>query len=164
MWTSKGEPVDTQGRCWLRFDLGRSARVIGLHVWNYNEAGNWHRRSIKSFDLLTSEDGEAWSPAGSFKLRVSAGADDEPGERVDLPRPVKARYLKMVPTAHYGCDHLTGLSEIRVYVSDATAADKVLAPRPPPSSRAIPGRHTPRAASAGPSRAARTSSGRPTRE
>jgi hypothetical protein len=131
MWTSKGEPVGKEGKCWLRVDLGRVAQVTGLHVWNYNEAGGWNRRSIRSFDLLASEDDSRWTPAGSHELRCASGGDDEPGEAVTLAKPVAARYLKLAITAHHGRDNLAGLAELRVRVSDPKPGDRVLAPRPP---------------------------------
>jgi len=131
MWTSRGEPVGKAGQCWLRLDLGRSARVTGLHVWNYNEAGGWNRRSIKTFDLFSSEDGERWTELGSFELRCASGSDSEAGEPIQLPKAVTARYLKIVPTAHYGRDNLVGLAEIRVRVADVKPSDRVLSPRPP---------------------------------
>ncbi len=131
MWTSKGEPVGKEGKCWLSVDLGRVAQVAGLHVWNYNEAGGWQGRSVKGFDLLASEDDSKWTAAGSYELRCASGRDDEPGEAVALAKPVAARYLKLVPTAHYGRDNLVGLAEVRVRVSDPRPGDRVLAPRPP---------------------------------
>jgi hypothetical protein len=131
MWTSRGEPLGKEGRCWLRLDLGRVCQVAGLHVWNYNEAGGWQGRSVKAFDLLASEDDAKWSEAGSYTLHCATGKDDEPGEAVSLAKSVAARYLKIVPAAHYGRDNLVGLAEIRVRIADPKPGDRVLAPRPP---------------------------------
>ncbi|MBA3936442.1 MAG: discoidin domain-containing protein, partial [Planctomycetes bacterium] len=131
MWCSGGETVGAGGTCWLRFDLGRSARILALHIWNYNEAAGWQKRSVKAFDLLTSDDDRTWSPAGSYPLRCGAGDNHETGEEVRLIHPVAARYLKTVITAHYGRDNLVGIAEIRIRVGDPQPSDHVLNVRTP---------------------------------
>nr|MBA3685287.1 discoidin domain-containing protein [Planctomycetota bacterium] len=131
MWASGGEPAGAEGRCWLRLDLGRLARVTGLHIWNYNEGGGWQGRSVKSFDLYASEDDQAWSQVGTYALRCASGTDDEAGEAVALAIPVAARWLKLSPTKTYGRDNLTGFAEVRVLVADPQPGDLVLAARPP---------------------------------
>jgi hypothetical protein len=118
--------------------------VTGLHLWNYNEAGGWQKRSIRNFDLASSVDGKAWQPAGSYSLRCAAGTDDEPGERVNLAKPVSARYLKISPTSTYGRDSQVGLAEVRVYVSDPKPGDRVLRPRPPFKARYAATTYVPR--------------------
>jgi len=145
MWTSKGEPLGKEGLCWIRIDLGRVCQVAGLHIWNYNEGGGWQGRSVKAFDLLASQDDATWTGAGAFPLRCASGKDDEPGESVSLAKPVAARFLKIVPTAHYGRDNLCGLAEIRVRVADPKPGDRVLAPRPPFKPRYARTTYAPRA-------------------
>ncbi|HLY73075.1 MAG TPA: glycosyl hydrolase family 28-related protein, partial [Planctomycetota bacterium] len=138
MWAAKAAGA------WLSLDLGRSASVTGLHIWNYNEAGGWQNRSVRNFDLLSSVDGKAWQPVGSYTLRCAMGTDDEPGERLNLPKAVLARYLKIVPTSTYGRDNQVGLAEIRLYVSDPKPGDRVLRPRPPFKSRYAATKYAPR--------------------
>jgi hypothetical protein len=139
MWAGRSEGS------WLSFDLGRTATVTGLHVWNYNEQGGWQNRSVKSFELLVGADGKSWQPAGSYSLRCASGRDDEAGQRVDLARPTAARFLKIVPTSNYGRDNHVGLSEIRVYVADPKPGDRILRPRPPFKARYSPTRYPARA-------------------
>jgi hypothetical protein len=131
MWASNGEAVGAGGACWLRLDLGRVASVTGLHLWNYNEGGGWQNRSIKSFLLQASSDDKSWSEVGTFDLRCASGRNDEAGQALDLGKPVSARFLKIIPLAHYGRDNLTGLSEVRVRVADPKPDDRVLKTRPP---------------------------------
>lgn len=131
MWTSSGEPLGAEGKCWLRLDLGRSAMVTGLHVWNYNEGGGWQNRGVKHVNVQVSLDDKVWSAAGDFDLRCASGADSEAGQAITLSKPVQARYLKLLPVAQYGRDNLVGLAEIRIRVADPKPGDKILAPRPP---------------------------------
>lgn len=138
MWAARSEGS------WISLDLGRPASVTGLHLWNYNEAGGWQARSIKTFDLFFGADGKAWQPAGSFSLRCASGTDEEPGERLNLPKPLSARYLKIVPTSTYGRDNQVGLAEVRVYVSDPKPQDRILRPRPPFKARYAATRYPPR--------------------
>ena len=125
MWNAGGRDGGLDARPWLVFDLGRLYRVNGVYVWNYNEAGQWAARGVKDVDVSASADGKTYAPVGALTFRRASGTNDERGQAVPLPAPVRARFFRFQVQSNYGGD-VPGLSEIRFSNADAKAAP----PRP----------------------------------
>jgi hypothetical protein len=123
MWNSNYDDAGSVGKVYVRFDLGHVHQITGLYVWNYNEPG-YTQRSVKTATVQTSEDDRTFTDAGTIDLRRGNGGD-EPGQAVTLPKPVTARYVRLLITANYG-DRVSGLSEVRFRVVKPAADDRVL--------------------------------------
>ena len=54
MWN--GSPNSTLG-----FDLGKTCRVSGLYLWNYNEGNGYNRRSVREVDIAFSDDNKTFT-------------------------------------------------------------------------------------------------------
>jgi len=120
MWNGKPD-------AWLLFDLGKDFNVNGVYVWNYNEKGGWNTRSVREVEVLSSTDGESFSPVGTFTLKMAPGEADYGGQIVPFTKPVRARYFKWVIKSNYRGGEMSGVAEVRFSNADAKAA----APTPP---------------------------------
>ncbi len=125
MWNAGSRDGGSDTHPWLLFDLGRSCRVNGIYIWNYNEGDRWTARGVKNVDISASTDGKTFTPVGPFTLRQASGTDDERGQTVPFPAPVRARYFRFQVQSNYGGD-VPGLSEIRFSNADVKPAP----PRP----------------------------------
>ncbi len=115
MWNGAAEDA------WLLFDLGEVFRLNGFYVWNYNEAGEWRTRGVRSVEVLTSVDGATFASAGAFELALASGLPDDPGQAVAFAEPVSARYLRWVIRSHYRAGEQVGLAEVRFADADRAA-------------------------------------------
>lgn len=123
MWNSNYDDAGSVGRVFVRFDLGHVHQLVGLYVWNYNEKG-YLPRGVKTATLQVSEDDRTFTEAGTIDLRRASGSDD-PGQAVTLPKPMTARYVRLLVTANHG-DRVSGLSEVRFRVAKPAKDDRVL--------------------------------------
>lgn len=123
MWNSNYDDAGSVGKVFVRFDLGHVHQLAGLYVWNYNEKG-YTQRSVKTATVQVSEDDRAFTDAGTIELRRAGGSDD-PGQAVTLPKPVAARYVRLLITANHG-DRVSGLSEVRFRVAKPAKDDRLL--------------------------------------
>lgn len=122
--------VSSDGNCmWngdpnsqLVFDLGKTYRVNGVYVWNYNEGGGWNSRSVKDMTVLASLDGKQFRPIGTFTLAEASGQDDEPGQAIAFPVAVSGRYFKFQILSNYRGGENSGLAEVRFSNADAKPA------------------------------------------
>jgi hypothetical protein len=141
MWN--GKPLS-----WLLFDLGKEYNVNGMYVWNYNEKGGWNTRGVKQVEVTSSSDGNSFSPAGTFTLKLAPGTEDYGGEVIPFTKPIRARYFKWQIKSNYRGGEMSGVAEVRFSNADAKAAPPVAAdwtpkyPRPQHPSR-IPSQQQP---------------------
>jgi hypothetical protein len=106
MWN--GDP-----NSWLVFDLGKSCRVNGVYIWNYNESGGWSSRGVKDAALSVSADGKQFRPMGTFHFAEASGQDDDPGQAIPFPSVVSGRYFKLHILSNYRGGESSGLAEVR---------------------------------------------------
>lgn len=123
MWNSNYDDAGAVGKVFVRFDLGHIHQLIGLYAWNYNEPG-FLQRGVKTATVQVSVDDRTFTDAGTIELRRANGSDD-PGQAVTLPKPVTARYVRLLITANHG-DRVSGLSEVRFRVAKPTTDDRLL--------------------------------------
>lgn len=123
MWNSNYDDAGSVGKVFVRFDLGHVHQLAGLYVWNYNEKG-YLPRGVKTATVQVSVDDRTFIDAGTIELRRANGGD-EPGQAVTLPKPVTARYVRLLITANHG-DRVSGLSEVRFSVAKPTTDDRLL--------------------------------------
>lgn len=128
MWN--GDP-----NSWLVFDLGRTFRVNGIYVWNYNEGGGWNSRGVKDVAILASSDGKEFRPVGTLTLAEASGQDDDPGQTVAFPAPVSARYFKLQILSNYRGGESSGLAEVRFSNADARPVAAGVSTRKPQYAR-----------------------------
>jgi len=135
MWNGKPDS-------WLLFDLGKVCHVNGMYVWNYNEKGGWNTRSVRKVHILSSTDGNDFSPVGTFTLAKAPGEADYGGEVVPFAKPVRGRYFKWVIKSNYRGGEMSGVAEVRFSNADAKAAPPVApdwTPKYPPPAHPTPG-------------------------
>ena len=121
--------VSSDGNCmWngdanatLGFDLGKTYRVNGVYVWNYNEGGGWNSRSVKDVQIASSEDGKSFAPVGKFTFAEAPGTEADPGQAVPFRTPVRARYFRFQIVSNYRGGEMSGLAEVRFSNADAKA-------------------------------------------
>ncbi len=105
----------------LTFDLGKTYRVNGFYVWNYNEAGGWNSRSVKDIFIETSVDGKAFAPLGKFTLEMAPGTEEYHGQTVPFKKAVSTRYFRWKILSNYRGGEMSGISEVRFANADTAA-------------------------------------------
>ncbi len=116
MWNG----MHPKGFPWLQFDLGRTYRVAGVYVWNYNET-DWSNRSVKGVLISSSLDGKIFKPVGEFAFERAPGREDYAGQAVPFQTPVQARHFKFEIRSNYRGGEMAGLAEIRFANADEKA-------------------------------------------
>ncbi|MDD2598660.1 MAG: DUF5000 domain-containing lipoprotein [Kiritimatiellae bacterium] len=130
MWLSNGT-LDT----WITFDLGAVQSLTGFHLWNYNEAGDFSRRGVKTAGIYVGNsmpaDGTPYASAGpawgtlveNMTFTKASGAAGDAGADYAFANTVTGRYIQVYVTSSYGKDAYTGISEIRFYALTARSVD-----------------------------------------
>jgi cyclophilin family peptidyl-prolyl cis-trans isomerase len=118
MWLSNNQASPT-----IRFDLGDTYRLDGMHVWNYNQSGSFTGRGISSTDVWVSETGEGtpvtepgeWTKvADDLSLGQAPGTAGYAGQRHALSASTTpARYVYFNDVANFNSGNYTGLAEVR---------------------------------------------------
>jgi hypothetical protein len=108
---------------WLRFDLGKPYRLNGFYLWNYNEGGGWHTRSVRTIEVTASVDGATFTPVGTLTVKAATGQPNDPGEAVAFPGPVTARYIRFQIRSNYRGGEMSGMAEIRFAHADEKAPE-----------------------------------------
>jgi xylan 1,4-beta-xylosidase len=106
---------------WVTVDLSREVEVRAVQVdfADYESGLFANDASVYTqFRLSTSRDGAAWTRAAD----LTGERRDRPNAYVELPRPVRARYLRY-EHVHVGARHLA-ISDIRVFGSGGGAAPR----------------------------------------
>jgi hypothetical protein len=80
----------------IHFDFGVPRTVGSFHVWNGNEPG-YTFRGFRDVTLQISDDAQRWQTV-DFELRLqqALGNDSYAGQRIVLPTPVTARFIRFV--------------------------------------------------------------------
>jgi hypothetical protein len=118
MWLSNAEVSPT-----VKFDLGASYTLMGMHVWNYNQVygASFTRRGVSNVDVWISASGNGtptsdpsdWTRiADDVKLSQANGLATYAGEDYALTTGQAARYVFFNDISNFG-DSYTGLSKVR---------------------------------------------------
>jgi len=120
MWLSNNK-VQT----WITYDLGSTQTFIGFYVWNYNEAGVYSGRGVKTAGIYYGTsllaNGSSYASAGAtwgtleenMTFIQASGTSSCTSTRYTFATPITSRYIQIYVTANFGTsDNYTGLSEI----------------------------------------------------
>jgi Pectate lyase superfamily protein/F5/8 type C domain len=92
--SSYGTPNDESPL--LHFDFGVVRTVGSFHVWNGNEPG-YTFRGFRDVTLQISNDAQRWQTVDlPLRLQQAPGDNSYAGQRVVLPEPVTARFIRFV--------------------------------------------------------------------
>ena len=105
----------------LGFDLGKTFRVSGVYLWNYNEGGGYNSRSVKEVAISYSVDNRNFTRLGTLTFAMAPGADNYRGEAVRFSQAVSARYFKWEIQSNYRGGEMSGIAEIRFANADVKA-------------------------------------------
>ncbi len=108
----------------LGFDLGKTYRVSGIYLWNYNEGNGYNRRSVRDVEIASSTDNQNFQTLGKFTFAMASGKDDDSGQAVPFAAPVTARYFRWNILSNYGGDN-SGIAEVRFANADRKAVAAV---------------------------------------
>jgi len=126
IWVAAGDQPGGRPGETLTLDLGRpyTVRAVQVNFADYR-AGRFGTDSVypARFRLLTSSDGQAWTPAAD----LSRETRDRPNAYVELPSPVRARYVRY-EHGQVGAAHLA-VSDLRVFGHRDEGARAPAAPR-----------------------------------
>ena len=106
----------------LNFDLGKTYRVSGIYLWNYNEGNGYNRRGVREVDSRQLQ----WMTKNSFRsansrLQWLRERTITRGRRMPFAKPVSARYFRWKILSNYGGGDASGISEVRFANADAKA-------------------------------------------
>jgi hypothetical protein len=80
----------------IHFDFGLPRTVGSFHVWNGNEPG-YTFRGFRDVVLQISNDAQRWQTVElRLRLQQAPGNDSYAGQRIVLPSPVTARFIRFV--------------------------------------------------------------------
>ncbi|GEM_PF-223695 len=105
-WLSKlsgGNPT-------IQFDLGSSYNLVGLHLWNNNNAVT---RGVKTVVISVSQDAVTWTDLSSPTQIEKAPNAEYRGLDYLFSSQQAARYVKLTSSATWGDATYTGIEEIR---------------------------------------------------
>jgi hypothetical protein len=110
MWR---HPVN--GRSTITLDLGQSRTVVGVRIWNFNEASK-AQRGWKEVDIIVSDSAtEITDPISSGHVPIAPGAAETPDYSTLVPVPfARGRYVRLQAKQLWTSDSHTGLSEVKV--------------------------------------------------
>jgi hypothetical protein len=105
-------PVTERGN--ITFDLGRSRTVVGVRIWNFNEASG-AQRGWKEVDIIVSDSPTEMDPLAHGDVPAAPGAAETPDYSTLVPVPfARGRYVRLQATQLWTSDSHTGLSEVQV--------------------------------------------------
>lgn len=101
----------------IAVDLGRGVELLGFtYLPRQVKAGGVPNGRIDRYEFLTSGDGTNWTQA--LRGRFREGADLQSSL---FPRPVTARYIKLVSWSAFQSQPWASVAELDILVSDQTA-------------------------------------------
>ena len=118
--------TDNRAGEWLTIDLGATYDVKAVQVNYADYKSNLYGTDstvYTSFRLSASTDGKTWTRVSD----LSTERRDRPNAYVELPRPVRARYIRY-EHLHVGAAHLA-ISDIRVFGNGSGSAPPPATPR-----------------------------------
>ena len=104
----------------LTFDMGKSLKLQGMHLWNYNEKG-YTSRGVKDFEVFAGEAEDKLASIGTYRLSEATGVSDYSGQAVAFKEPVQARYFKLMIKSNQSGRDVPGLSKVRFILPGAAA-------------------------------------------
>ncbi len=121
MWNAAARNGKADYHAWLVFDLGKTYRIRGLHVWNFNEnyGGDYTGRGVKQVVISASITGKVFSPAAILTFQKATGQSDDTGEEYPFPKTIKARLIKFQIKSNYMGRDVPGLSAVQFRVAGA---------------------------------------------
>ena len=109
----------------LTFDLGKTCRVSGIYLWNYNEGNGYNRRSVREVEIAGSTDNKEFTSLGKFTFAMAPGTEGDTGQAVPFAKPVSARYFRWKILSNYGSGEASGIAELRFANADVKAVATV---------------------------------------
>jgi len=102
-------------RSTITLDLGQSRTVVGVRIWNFNEASR-AQRGWKEVDIIVSDSPtEIMDPTASGDVPKAPGAAETPDYSTLVPVPfARGRYVRLQAKQLWTSDSHTGLSEVQV--------------------------------------------------
>ena len=105
-------PVPEQST--ITLDLGQSRTVVGVRVWNFNQASG-AQRGWKEVDIFVSDSPLTLKRNARGIIPTAPGAADTPDYSTIVPVPfVRGRYVRLQAHTLWTSDTHTGVSEIQV--------------------------------------------------
>jgi hypothetical protein len=101
-------------RSTITLDLGQSRTVMGVRIWNFNEASG-AQRGWKEVDIIVSDSPTEMDPIANGDVPTAPGAAETPDYSTLVPVPfARGRYVRLEAKQLWTTDSHTGLSEIQV--------------------------------------------------
>ncbi|MBL7041926.1 MAG: discoidin domain-containing protein [Pirellulaceae bacterium] len=98
----------------ITLDLGQSRTVVGVRIWNFNEASG-AQRGWKEVDIIVSDSSSEMDPIASGDVPTAPGAAETPDYSTLVPVPfARGRYVRLQAKQLWTSDSHTGLSEVQV--------------------------------------------------
>ncbi len=98
----------------ITLDLGQSRTVVGVRIWNFNEASG-AQRGWKEVDIIVSDSSSEMDPVANGDVPKAPGAAETPDYSTLVPVPfARGRYVRLQAKQLWATDSHTGLSEIQV--------------------------------------------------
>ncbi|MDA1229501.1 MAG: discoidin domain-containing protein [Planctomycetota bacterium] len=98
----------------ILLDLGSARTVIGIRIWNFNQASGG-QRGWREVDIFVSDSTTEADPVARGVVPPAPGAADTPDYSTLVPVPfTRGRYVRLQATKLWASDTHTGLSEIQV--------------------------------------------------
>lgn len=116
--TSRGESH------WLQYDFGQVYLLEDLHIWNANELA-YLDQGAKEIAIDYSEDGQAWTSAGTFAVERGSGEAFYSGTEVTSLADISARYVLLTITDTWGNDGCARLTEVMFNLRNAALSDSL---------------------------------------
>ena len=98
----------------VTLDLGQSRTVVGVRIWNFNEASG-AQRGWKEVDIIVSDSSSEMDPIANGDVPKAPGAAETPDYSTLVPVPfARGRYVRLQAKQLWTSDSHTGLSEVQV--------------------------------------------------
>lgn len=98
----------------ITLDLGQLRTVVGVRIWNFNEASG-AQRGWKEVDIIVSDSSSEMDPIASGDVPKAPGAAETPDYSTVVSVPfARGRYVRLQAKDLWASDSHTGLSEIQV--------------------------------------------------
>lgn len=98
----------------ILLDLGQTRTVVGVRIWNFNQAAGT-QRGWKDVDIFVSDSTTEADPIARGVVPPAPGAADTPDYSTTVPIPfARGRYVRLQAKKLWATDTYTGLSEIQI--------------------------------------------------
>lgn len=98
----------------ITIDLGEEKTVVGVRIWNFNEATFPHR-GWKECDVFVSDKPRIFDPVATGIVPMAPAIADSPDYSTLIPVDfVRGRYVKLQAKSLWRADTHTGLAEVQV--------------------------------------------------